>query len=258
MQGKHAKALELLDSAAGDIVSIASDRAAIRAGLLMVLGRLAEAAGLAGDALAADPDDFGQAMLLLDCLLPSTAAARGHQHSLIPGVSGGVGGVAERLKGLQLQGADDPAAAQEAVQQVRAAARAAGPASRGAELAAVELTYRQLLLGRSQGQQQQQQQQQLAEAMLGYFSTFGHLLSCAIDLRVYSRQLRGATREWLAHALAGAVQEQEAAAAGANVREQVQQLRRFVCAEQVGGGCTPPTSAARAAQGDPLPARVLG
>ncbi len=204
----------------------------------MVLGRLQEAAGLARDALAADPDNFGQAMLLLDCLLPSTAAARGHQHSLIPGMSGGLGSVPEKLKGMQLAGTDDPAGAAEAVQQVRAAARAGGAPSRGAEMAAVELEYRLLLLlgGQGEAQEEQRRQQQLAEAMLAYFDTFGHLLSCAIDLRVYSRQLRGAAREWLAQALAESVQRQEEAAAadGAGARDaQVHQLRRFVCAEQV-------------------------
>ncbi len=215
----------------------------MRTGLLMVLGRLQEAADLAKEALAADPDNFGQSMLLLDCLLPSTAAARGHHHSLIPCVSGGPGNVADKLKGMQLTGQDDVDQARAAVQQVQAAAAAAGATSRGAELAGVELAYRQVLVAQQQGQQEQQRQQQLAEAMLGYFKSFGHLLSCAIDLRAYSRRLAASAAGWLAQALEQQVQQQqqEEAAAGSSSggKEAVNRLRCYVCAEQVRGRHAP-------------------
>ncbi|DBA69455.1 TPA: hypothetical protein ACH3X2_012800 [Trebouxia sp. C0005] len=100
---------------------------------------------------------------------------------------------------------------------------------RGPQLALVELQMRKLVLtgertegskqadhglqGSQHGGQQDQDERQdgkklegditraLAEAVLSCYKQLGHMLSCAVDLRSYSRRVEGPSREWLAKQL---------------------------------------------------------
>lgn len=100
---------------------------------------------------------------------------------------------------------------------------------RGPQLALVELQMRKLVLtgkrtegpkqvvkglqGSQQGGQQSQDEGQdgknpagdmtraLAEAIVSYYKELGHMLSCGVDLRTYTRRVEGPSREWLAEQL---------------------------------------------------------
>ncbi|DBA84768.1 TPA: hypothetical protein ACH3X1_005807 [Trebouxia sp. C0004] len=100
---------------------------------------------------------------------------------------------------------------------------------RGPQLALVELKMRKLVLpgertngtkqagNRLQGSQQEGESNEdeeqsgknskgdttraLAEAILSYYKQLGHMLSCAVDLRSYSRRIEGPSRDWLAKQL---------------------------------------------------------
>ncbi|KAL3136699.1 hypothetical protein ABBQ38_005934 [Trebouxia sp. C0009 RCD-2024] len=59
--------------------------------------------------------------------------------------------------------------------------------------------------GEQEGQgvqvERQEETRALAEAVLAYYRQLGHMLSCAVDLRAYTKRIQGHSRQWLAQQL---------------------------------------------------------
>ncbi|KAL3145468.1 hypothetical protein ABBQ32_003295 [Trebouxia sp. C0010 RCD-2024] len=49
--------------------------------------------------------------------------------------------------------------------------------------------------------ERQEETRALAEAVLAYYRQLGHMLSCAVDLRAYTKRIQGTSRQWLAQKL---------------------------------------------------------
>lgn len=80
--------------------------ASVAQGAQVEAGRLPEAAALCREALQDNPDDWTMLQTCLDCLLPSTQAARRASH----GSDGGAGQQAAALGGLCITGTSPPQA----------------------------------------------------------------------------------------------------------------------------------------------------
>ncbi|PNW76761.1 hypothetical protein CHLRE_11g475050v5 [Chlamydomonas reinhardtii] len=263
-QGKIAEALALVTGPLGEsCIRLPAERLQLRAVLAALSGDLQAAAEALAEGLRLNPDDWGALLLLLDCLLPGTvqtprsgASADAPQvftpqHPLIL-ISGGL---AEQLppRGAPLPtdgGATDEAfqRAEGLIKELQAVCTesptsTATPSSpgqggdgkpmimRGPDLALVDLALRRHRAAGGGGGDTEANA--VVDAVLDYFRKYGHLVSCAVDLRTYVAALGPAASERLAAGLAAEVEAAVGTAGAGEKKDALKVLRRQVCAAQL-------------------------
>ncbi|MEW5318613.1 MAG: hypothetical protein WDW38_009823 [Sanguina aurantia] len=228
-QGKRGEAAALVNGPAGSAILLPSEHTHFRAATRMAAGDLGKAGALLMSALEENPDDWSSLLLLLDCMLPGSRKAAPSSytpgHTFTPEspmllISGGLSECFNVAGGCDASHTTSPGSGESSASSMRtseamlaaavveaeafieglvavvegqaAAAKAGTPGSsgqqqqhltmRGPFLARVELASRRLTLGLCAPDD-------VADAILRYCDSHGHLVSASVDLLRYTCSL---------------------------------------------------------------------
>ncbi|KAK9804253.1 hypothetical protein WJX72_003568 [[Myrmecia] bisecta] len=197
-QGQTGEALKVVQGDLGGVVPLPEERHALAAALMAEMGERQAAADMYKQALMQDPDDWASLQAALDCVLPpAPSGAPRTWDSSAPAVVGGLADVTQRLSSLDVH--------------ERTASQVDESFSKGLE----------------------QAEALLAEGILQYFGKLGHMASCAVDVRAYTRAVSGNRRPWLAQQLHAVCDESEVACEQLEPSHLLREVRRRICAYQL-------------------------